>query len=140
MKRLADLFLSQEFLRFLLAGGTAAAAQWGSRFLFSQVVTFGWAVALAYLVGLTTAFVLNKLFVFGTSDRTVAREMTYFALVNAVSFPIVWIVSIVFGELLLPDFMSKPLAEAIGNGIGIISPVGLSFVLHKFFTFRKVTP
>lgn len=137
MKRLADLFLSQEFLRFLLAGGTAAAAQWGSRFLFSQFVTFGWAVALAYLVGLTTAFVLNKLFVFGASDRTVAREMTYFALVNAVSFPIVWIVSIVFGEMLLPDLMSKPLAEAIGNGIGIISPVGLSFVLHKFFTFRK---
>jgi putative flippase GtrA len=138
MKKLADLFLSREFLKFLAAGGTAAAAQWLSRFGFSQIVEFGWAVALAYLVGLTTAFVLNKLFVFGASDRTVAQEMTYFALVNAVSFPIVWVVSIVFGEYLLPQFMSKPLAEALGNGVGIISPVGLSFVLHKFFTFRKV--
>lgn len=138
MKKLADLFLSREFLKFLAAGGTAAAAQWLSRFGFSQFVEFGWAVALAYLVGLTTAFVLNKLFVFGASDRTIGQEMTYFALVNAVSFPIVWVVSIVFGEYLLPQFMSKPLAEAIGNGVGIISPVGLSFVLHKFFTFRKV--
>lgn len=137
MKRVFGLFLSQEFLKFLAAGGTAAVAQWGSRFLFSQVADFGWAVALAYLVGLTTAFVLNKLFVFGASDRTVAQEMTYFALVNAVSFPIVWVVSIVFGVFLLPHVMTRELAEAVGNAIGIISPVGLSFVLHKFFTFRK---
>ena len=140
MKKLADLFLSREFLKFLAAGGTAAAAQWLSRFAFSQFVDFAWAVALAYFVGLTTAFVLNKRFVFGASDRTLTQEMTYFALVNAVSFPIVWVVSIAFGEHLLPQVMSKPLAEAIGNGIGIISPVGLSFVLHKFFTFRKMAP
>ena len=137
MKTLAGLFLSREFLKFLLAGGTAAAAQWGSRFAFSHFVEFGWAVALAYLVGLATAFVLNKLFVFGASDRSVGREMTYFALVNAISFPIVWIVSIVFGAMLLPQVMDRPVAEAVGNAIGIISPVGLSFVLHKFFTFRK---
>lgn len=139
MKKIADLFLSREFLMFLLAGGTAAAAQWGSRFLFSQFFAFAWAVALAYLVGLATAFTLNKLFVFGASGRSVGREMTYFALVNAISFPIVWIVSIVLGEMVLPGFMSKPMAEAVGNGIGIMAPVGLSFVLHKFFTFRKVT-
>lgn len=138
MKRLLDLFASREFLRFLMAGGTAAALQWGSRFLFSQFMAFGWAVALAYLVGLSTAFVLNKLFVFGASDRTVGQEMAYFALVNAVSFPIVWVVSIVLGVHLLPNFMSSSLAEAVGNGIGILSPVGVSFVLHKFFTFRKV--
>jgi putative flippase GtrA len=138
MKKIAGLFLSREFLLFLMAGGTAAAAQWGSRFLFSHYVAFAWAVALAYLVGLATAFALNKLFVFGASGRSVTREMTYFALVNAISFPIVWVVSIVLGEMILPGFMPRPLAEALGNGVGIVSPVGLSFVLHKFFTFRKV--
>lgn len=137
MKRLFGLFLSQEFLKFLAAGGTAAAAQWGSRFVFSAFFDYGWAVALAYLVGLTTAFVLNRLFVFGASGRSVTREMTYFALVNAVSFPIVWIVSIALGVHLLPHLMERTWAEAIGNAIGIISPAGLSFVLHKFFTFRR---
>lgn len=139
MKKITDIFLSREFLMFLMAGGTAAAAQWGSRFLFSHFFAFAWAVALAYLVGLATAFTLNKLFVFGASGKSVGREMTYFAMVNAVSFPIVWVVSIVLGEQVLPNFLSRPMAEAVGNGIGIIAPVGLSFLLHKFFTFRKVT-
>lgn len=137
MKRLFGLFASRQFLKFLLAGGTAALLQWLSRFAFSHVVDFAWAVALAYLVGLATAFVLNKLFVFGASGRPVTTEMTYFALVNAVSFPIVWGVSILFGVFLLPQFLSRPLAEALGNAIGIVSPVGLSFLLHKFVTFRK---
>lgn len=138
MKKITDLFLSREFLLFLMAGGSAAAAQWGSRFAFSHFFPFAWAVACAYLVGLATAFTLNKLFVFGASGRPVGQEMAYFALVNAISFPIVWIVSIVLGQQVLPNFMSRPLAEAVGNGIGIMAPVGLSFVLHKFFTFRKV--
>lgn len=139
MKRLFGLFITREFLRFLMAGGTAAALNWASRFAFSQVMSFGWAVALAYMVGFFTAFTLNRMFVFDRSDRTIAREMINFGLVNAVSFPIMWVVSMLFGLLLLPHYMSRPLAEAVGNAIGIMSPVGISFALHKFFTFKKVS-
>jgi len=40
------------------AGGTAAAANFGSRFIFHPWMRYEWAVRLAFLVGLATCFLL----------------------------------------------------------------------------------
>ena len=42
--------IALEFPRFLIAGGIAAAANFGSRFVFSIFFSYAFAVFLAYLV------------------------------------------------------------------------------------------
>jgi putative flippase GtrA len=126
---------SRQFVVFLLVGGLAAASQWLSRFAFSMLAPYALAVALAYGVGLLIAFTLNRRLVF-RSDQRAGGQFARFVLVNALSFAVVWGVSLGLGEVLLPRFMDARWAEALGHGIGILSPVLLSFWLHKHFTFR----
>lgn len=128
--------LSQQFGLFLLVGGTAAASQWLSRFAFDAILPYAAAVAAAYGVGLTIAFELNRRFVFPAARDARRRRFARFLLVNALSFLVVWTVSMLLGQVLLPRLMSAEWAEAVGHGIGILSPVLLSYGLHKHYTFR----
>lgn len=128
--------VSHQFVLFLLVGGTAAAAQWLSRFAFAAFLPYAAAVAAAYGVGLIIAFELNRRFVFPAAQDARRRQFARFLLVNALSFLVVWTVSMLLGEVLLPRVMSADWAEALGHGIGILSPVLLSYGLHKRYTFR----
>jgi putative flippase GtrA len=126
----------RQLLLFLAVGGGAAAAQWLSRFAFSQALPYAAAVAAAYAVGLTIAFELNRRYVFPTAADERRRQFGRFLMVNGLSFAVVWLVSLALGDLLLTRFLPLALAQAIGHGVGIISPVALSYVLHKRYTFR----
>ena len=53
-----------EFLLFLITGGVAALVNVVSRVGFSQLLRFELAVLLAYGVGMLTAYVLARKFVF----------------------------------------------------------------------------
>lgn len=128
---------SRQFLLFLLVGGTAAAAQWLSRFAFGAVMPYAAAVACAYGVGMVVAFLLNRRFVFPAAGPDLRRQFLRFVAVNALAFVLVWAVAMVIGDILLPRYMDKAVAHAVGHGIGIMSPVVLSYVLHKRFTFKQ---
>ena len=136
LARLARRFLSAQFVKFLIAGGLAALLNWSARFLFSTWFSYGWAVLLAYLIGLSSGYVLNAWLVFPKSGQTRRREIAYFVGVNLMSLPLVWGLSVGLGDFLFPTIMDRSLAQALGNGIGILSPVALSFVLHRKLTFR----
>jgi putative flippase GtrA len=128
--------VNAEFFRFLLAGGIAAAANIVARLLLSMVVRFDVAVAVAYLVGMATAFILNRQFVFERSDRQVHSEMMRFVLVNLAALVQVWIVSVGLAEWLFPRIGLTWHAELIAHVIGVLSPVAASYLGHKYFTFR----
>jgi putative flippase GtrA len=128
--------VNAEFFRFVLAGGTAAAVNIVARLLLSAVVRFDVAVALAYLVGMATAFILNRQFVFDRSDRGVHSEMMRFVLVNLAALVQVWIVSVGLAEWLFPKVGLTWHAELIAHVIGVLSPVAASYLGHKHFTFR----
>ena len=128
--------MNAEFFRFVLAGGTAAAVNIVARLLLSAVVRFDVAVALAYLVGMATAFILNRQFVFDRSDRGVHSEMMRFVLVNLAALVQVWIVSVGLAEWLFPKVGLTWHAELIAHVIGVLSPVAASYLGHKYFTFR----
>ena len=129
-------FLTRQFAAFLLVGGTAAAAQWLSRFAFSLVFPYSGALVAAYGVGIVVAFELNRRFVFPAASLEARKQFLRFLGVNVVSFAMVWVVSMVLGEQLLPRLMPVSWAEAIGHGVGVLSPAGVSFLLHRNFTFR----
>lgn len=96
------------------------------------------AVAVAYLVGMATAFVLARLFVFERSGGTVGGEFTRFAMVNAVAFAQVWVVSVGLDRIVFPSIGFAWHPETIAHVVGVLSPVATSYVLHKRFSFRRV--
>lgn len=136
LRRLTSFYLSMQFVRFLAAGGVALVVHWLSRFVFNLVVDFGWAVVLAYGVGISVAFVLNKLYVFPHSERSLKVEIFFFFAVNISAFPLVWVVAYVLGEWILVHYLRPVLALAIAHGVAITLPVVMNYALHKLVTFR----
>lgn len=132
--------VSRQFLIFLLVGGTAAAAQWLSRFGFAMALPYGWALVAAYGVGLLVAFELNRRHVFPAAAGRLRGQFARFFLVNLVSLAVVWGVSMLLGSVLLPRVLPRDWAEALGHAIGILSPAVLSYLLHKHYTFRAERP
>lgn len=127
--------MSAQFFRFVLAGGVAAAANIVSRLWLSAFIRFDAAVIAAYLVGMLTAFTLNRQFVFDRSDRRVHSEMMRFVLVNLVALVQVWVISVGLAEWVFPLVGLTWHAELIAHVIGVLSPVVASYLGHKYFTF-----
>ncbi len=109
-------------MRFLLAGGFAALVNFGSRFVYSLFVDFSTAVVLAFMTGLTTGFLLNKLYVFTASRNTVAQEMGWFVLINLLALAQTWGLSVYLSHL-LPG-TSFPLAGELGMQLSDASRTG----------------
>jgi putative flippase GtrA len=127
--------VSSEFLRFVVAGGAAAAVNIFSRWVLSSIMPFEAAVALAYLIGMATAFVLTRKFVFGKSKRHARSEAMRFALVNLAALLQVWIVSVGLADWIFPKLGLIRQPELIAHVIGVLSPVVVSYFGHKYFTF-----
>jgi putative flippase GtrA len=128
--------LTPELLRFVLSGGAAAAANVASRILFSQVMPYSPAIILAYGVGMLTAYLLMRRFVFAASGRRPRDEAWRFILVNAVAAAQVWAVSMLLARWLLPALGWSWQAETLAHMVGVGSTVLTSYVLHRSFTFR----
>lgn len=128
--------LASQVALFLLVGGTAAGAQWVVRFPLRQIMPNSAAVAVAFAVGMAIAFELNRRYVFPTGADARHKQFARFFLVNILSFATVLAVSVALGDMLLPAFMDRKLAEAAGHGIGVLSPALASYFLHKHYTFR----
>lgn len=127
---------SPRFGLFLLAGGVAAAANYASRFAFSLWFAFPAAIALAYCVGMVTAFVLMRRYVFQAHGRDLAPQIVKFALVNALALLQTMAVSLVLARWVLPSVGITDRAEALAHAVGVAFPVLTSYVLHKQATFK----
>ena len=136
LRRTLALYTSAQFVRFVLVGGVALIFHWLSRFVFNAFVGYAWAIALAYIVGIATGFVLNKIYVFPYSERPLDFEISVFVLVNLIAFPFVWAMAYGLGEWVLQPWLRRDVALAVGHGIAIVMPVFANFALHKFITFR----
>jgi putative flippase GtrA len=127
---------SPQFALFLLAGGVAAVANYASRFGFSLWFAFPVAIALAYGVGMITAFVLMRRYVFQAHGRDLVPQVVKFVLVNALALLQTMVVSLVLARWLLPSVGITDRAEALAHAVGVAFPVLTSYVLHKQATFK----
>jgi putative flippase GtrA len=128
--------LQKQFWRFLAAGAVAAAANYGSRFLFSRWVRYEWAIVLAYLVGMITAFLLMRGYVFNASARPAGRQAVIFTAVNLVALLQTLLVSVALVRWILPSMRVAAHTEAIAHLAGILVPVATSYVGHRLLTFK----
>lgn len=132
------VFWSSEFGRFLFAGGIAALANFFSRIFYSQFLSFSSAIVIAYMTGMVTAYVLNRLFVFEKGQHSTGKEMVYFTLVNLFAVLQTWGVSMVLYRYFLEDSLEL-YAKEVAHLFGVVVPVFTSFIGHKYLTFRKVS-
>jgi putative flippase GtrA len=128
---------SRQFLLFVLTGGAAALVNVLSRVGFSLVLRFELAVLAAYAVGMVTAYILARRYVFAGSGQSVKRSFAAFALVNLVAVLQTWLVSIGLRHLLLPMIGVVALVDLIAHGFGVIVPVFTSYLGHKHVSFRE---
>ncbi|MFN7570369.1 MAG: GtrA family protein [Betaproteobacteria bacterium] len=127
---------SREFALFLVAGGIAAASNFGSRFAFSLWFSYPVAIVLAYLVGMAVAFVLMRQYVFTGRGKALAPQVLKFALVNAAAVLQTLVVSLLLAHWLLPALGVDRHVEAIAHFVGVAVPVVTSYFGHRWLTFR----
>jgi len=128
--------MTPQFVRFLVIGGVAAAANIGSRIVFSLWLPYFSAIALAFCVGLITGFLLNRGWVFEKTGRAWTLEGTLFLLVNLVGLGQTVFISWLLADFVLPWLGQRTLALETAHAIGVIVPVVTSFLGHKYLTFR----
>ena len=129
---------SSEFIRFLVVGGIAALINFMARLLFSEWMSFRYAVIAAYIIGMLTAFMLSKWHVFETSGRHSGHELFYFSMVNLAAVIQVWGISVGLAEYFFPSIEFTFYAEEIAHLIGLCVPVISSYFGHKYLSFAKV--
>ena len=126
----------REFLQFLFFGGLSASLNFLSRIGFSQFVSYRIAIVLAYLIGMLTAFIFYKYFVFEKSDRHYKEELRDFTIVNIFSIIQVWLISVGLAEYFFPYISFHFYPEAVAHFIGLSVLAVTSYYGHKYFSFR----
>ena len=128
--------ITPQFIRFLAAGGIAAGANFGSRFVFSVFFPYAVAVFFAYLVGMLVAFLLMRGNVFNASQGPLTPQVIKFAGVNLLAVLQTLAISLLLARWVLPSVGIEDQAEALGHLVGVLAPVVTSYFGHKLFTFR----
>ncbi|MDR9437303.1 MAG: GtrA family protein [Thiohalophilus sp.] len=129
--------LRTEFMQFLVVGGFAALVNFISRIIINEWVGYRLAVVLAYLVGMLTAFILSKIYVFEKSGRHHWHELRDFTLVNLLAVVQVWLISVGLAEYLFPAVGYTVYAPEVAHLIGLAIPAVTSYLGHKYYSFRK---
>lgn len=125
------------FLRFLATGGFAACVNLASRWALSHIMSFEAAVAVAYLFGMTTAYVLARIFVFPQTGRSVGSEFGRFAIVNLLSLALVWSISVGLARYVFPWVGFAWHADDIAHFIGVAAPAVVAYFAHREYTFAR---
>lgn len=129
--------MNLQFLKFLVTGGIAALVNLLSRYALNQVMSFEAAVVLAYLLGMATAYLLARRFVFDASGRSVASEVRRFVLVNLVALAFVWMISVGLARVVFPAIGFTWHADDIAHLVGVLAPAVTSYIGHRFYTFAR---
>lgn len=126
-----------QFSKFLIVGGLSALINIGSRILFSVFFTYIVAIVMAFFVALTTAFILNKLWVFQPSRyQSYVTEYLLFLSVNLIGLLQTVIISLLLLDYLFPYMHFELYPATIAHAVGVVVPVFTSFIGHKYLSFR----
>ncbi|MEL7027771.1 MAG: GtrA family protein [Pseudomonadota bacterium] len=144
MKRIVRQLWSKQFGAFLMVGGLAAIVNVISRAILDNYLGFQASIFAAYMIGMATAFLLNKYFVFEESHHaSVGHEAFYFFLVNMVGVLLVWLVTMGLANIVFPWWaeqfpaLAVPYPRLMAHMIGVTSPAVTSYFGHKHLSFRR---
>jgi putative flippase GtrA len=127
----------RQFILFVLTGGFAAFVNFASRILFNHWMSFSVAIVAAYLCGMLTAFILNRLFVFREANNALHHQVFWFTIVNLAAVVQTLIVSLLLAEWIFPRIQFHWHPQTVAHAIGVAVPVLTSFIGHKHLSFRS---
>lgn len=126
----------KRFVYFAIAGGLAALCNFGSRILLSQVLTYALAIVIAYLIGMTAAFFLNRAFVFPEGNESIHKQAGWFVAVNVFAVLQTLAISLLLARIVFPAMSFDFHPETVAHAIGVAVPIFSSYIGHKKLTFR----
>ncbi len=132
--------ISRQFLLFIIAGGIAAAANFGSRIALSNVMPYVPAIIVAYVIGMISAFLLNRRFVFDQASNALHHQAAWFVAINLLAVLQTLAVSLLLAHWLFPAIGMRFHAETVAHLVGVAVPVFTSYAGHKALTFRERRP
>jgi putative flippase GtrA len=127
----------KQFLYFILTGGVAAVVNFSSRIVLSHWMSYAEAIATAYAMGMLTAFVLNRLFVFREASNPLYHQAFWFTVVNLAAVLQTLLVSLGLARLLFPAIHFRWHPESVAHAFGVAFPVLTSYIGHKRLSFRN---
>jgi len=133
-----DKAFIRQFSLFLVTSGFAAGVNILSRVVLSKFMSYEIAVFVAYLIGMLTAYILTRKFVFESSGQSVQREMAGFIFINIIAVIQVWGVSVGLYRWGLPLIGWTWNPQLTAHVIGVLSPAFTSYFGHKYVSFRKI--
>lgn len=122
-------------LRFVLASATAAAVNFNARMVLSTFLPYSIAIVIAFFCGMTTAFLLNRQFVFLEASNRLHQQIAWFVAINLLALVQTLGVSLLLAELLVRIGMDWHTRE-IAHAAGILVPIFTSYAGHRRWTFR----
>lgn len=137
MTQFVRAIFDHQVVRFLLLGGFAAAVNWLVRFPLSLIMPMGWAVVVAYAIGMTVGFQLYRTWVFPGSIRPVWQQTQVFVAVNLIGAAVVLGITLTLLSLLEPLALPAFVREGLAHGIAIGLGAAVNFIGHKTLTFRR---
>lgn len=129
--------INSQFITFLLAGLLAAIMNFSSRILLSHYIPFSYAIIIAYLIGMSSGYLLFKTFIFKASDNKTSVELVFFITINTLGLFQTLLISLLFANIIFKFIADIHLREAASHFIGIASTVFSSYIGHKYLTFRS---
>lgn len=129
-------FKNEQFVKFIIVGGIAAFVNFCSRIFLNLYFNFSISILIAYIFGMLTAFLLNKLFVFRKSNQVIYKSILYFVLVNIIAVIQIWAISKFLAEIFFPLVNISLYKYEAAHAIGIIIPIFTSYIGHLKFSFK----
>jgi len=142
IKSIIGIFISKEFIRFLLVGGTAAAINFGSRFLFRVFFPYVLSVALAFSLGTVVSFILNKVYTFKAFDESTLAQLVKFVAIAVVSIGIASFT--VYSGMEIYKYIgitwiTEREMESVMHLVAIGVVMIFNFLAMKYFSFRRLS-
>jgi putative flippase GtrA len=126
-------------IKFLLVGGFAAGVNFLSRILLGIWMPYVPSIVLAYLLGMATAFVMNRLFVFSDAKNALHHQIFWFVAVNLAAVVQTIAVSVFLAGVVFPYIGFTWHPETVAHAFGVLIPVVTSYIGHKHLSFKGST-
>jgi len=120
---------------FLIAGGIAACVNFLSRIALNLWMPYAAAIVIAYVLGMITAFVINRAFVFTDANNKLHHQVLWFTAINIAAVLQTLAISLLLAKVIFPRAGFYWHAETLAHAIGIVVPVVTSYLGHKRFSF-----
>jgi len=131
------LSTSHQFIAFALVGLASTIFNLASRYGFELFFTYEFSLIGANAVGVISAFLMNRWFVFRSTDSQLLTELTRFVAVNLVGIAVAWGVAVLLYRQVFPALAVTWHPDLLAHAIGIAVPVLPNYFAHKVWTFNR---